>query len=459
MRIGAKPLTPELTIAGWNALSRATGFVRVLSVSAVLGATFLGSAYQQANLTSTVLFEVLAAGVLSVPLVPALVARPEQAARTISALWGLSLAVLGALALLLALLGGPLMRVLTSAAPPAAAERQIQLGSFLLWFFAPQLVLYAVGALSTAWLHAKRRFAAASAAPAVNNLVVVATMGAFFVVERRDTALPVSLQGRLVLGVGTTLGVAAMAALPFWAARNDGFPWRPQRWWGEPGVHRIAREGVWAGALVGAQQVVLGATLIVANRVEGGVVAAQLAYAFFLLPQALLAHPVYTSAFPVLATEAAAERYDEFRRQLIGSGRRLVVLLAAATVGLLLLAYPVLRLVRVGAFDEAGVSLAAGGLRAYTLGLMGFGIYMLLCRAWAALGRTRVPGVVSLVTATLGVGVMFVAAGFVPASDVVIVVGLAHSTIFSVAALVMALLLIRSLRPELLADPMKSADR
>ncbi len=98
----------------------------------MLGATFLGSAYQQANLVSTVLFEVLAAGVLSVPLVPALVARPDSAARTVSALWGLSLAVLGALALGLALMGGPLMRLLTSAAPAADAERQIQFGIFLL---------------------------------------------------------------------------------------------------------------------------------------------------------------------------------------------------------------------------------------------------------------------------------------------------------------------------------------
>ncbi len=269
-------------------------------------------------------------------------------------------------------------------------------------------------------------------------------MAVFFLVERTDTTLPVSLEGRLVLGAGTTLGVAAMAALPFLAARRDGFPWRPRRWWGEPEVGRVAREGVWAGALLGAQQVVLGATLIVANRVEGGVVASQLAYAFFLLPQALLAHPVYTAAFPALAAEAAAGRSEEFRRQLTQAGRRMGLLLLVATIGLLVVARPVLGLVRFGAFDRAGVSLAVGGLRAYTLGLMGFGAYMLLCRAWAALGRTRVPGVVSLATAASGVVVMFGIAGTVPASRVVVVAGLAHSAIFTTAAIVLGVLLIRS---------------
>ena len=126
-------LRPALTIAAWNALSRLTGFGRVVVVTAVLGATFLGNTYQQANLLSTVLFELLAAGLLSVPLVPALVARPAESNRLLGSLWGLSLASLGALAVLIALLGRPIMGLLTSAAPPEVAARQSALGAFLLW--------------------------------------------------------------------------------------------------------------------------------------------------------------------------------------------------------------------------------------------------------------------------------------------------------------------------------------
>src|SRR4029453_12176549 len=54
-------------------MSRTLGLVRVLVVSAVLGVSFLGNAFQQANSVSNVLFELLAAGALSAVLVPAFV--------------------------------------------------------------------------------------------------------------------------------------------------------------------------------------------------------------------------------------------------------------------------------------------------------------------------------------------------------------------------------------------------
>src|SRR5204862_314949 len=61
------------TITAWNAVSRVTGFVRVLAVGAALGTTFLGNTYQSSNLVSNILFELLAAGLLAAPLVPAFV--------------------------------------------------------------------------------------------------------------------------------------------------------------------------------------------------------------------------------------------------------------------------------------------------------------------------------------------------------------------------------------------------
>lgn len=440
-----RPASPVLTIAGWNAVSRITGFARVVTVGAVLGATFLGNAYQQSNLVSTVLFEVLAAGLLSVPLVPALVARPAEARRLVSSLWGLSLVTLGGLALLLALLGRPLMTFLTAAAPAEVAARQVELGAFLLWFFAPQLVLYAAGALSTAWLHAENRFAAAAAAPVANNLVVILTMGAFLMVEGGDIDLPVSGAGRMVLGLGTSVGVAAMAALPAAVALRRGMSLRPSRWWGEPAVGRVAHEGVWAGALLGAQQILLGATLVLANRVEGGVVASQVAYTFFLLPQALLAHPVYTAAFPALAGSASAGDFTRFRGEVTTSVRRLSLLLVPSSLVVIVAAPLALRIVRIGAFDAAGAALASDALRAYTLGLVSFGIYMLLCRAWAALGRTRVAGLVSLLSAGVGVIGMIGGAALVEDRQVVTVLALAHSGAMTIAAGVLAFMLVRTM--------------
>ena len=441
----AQALRPAATIAAWNAVSRITGFARVLAVTAVLGATFLGNTYQQSNLVSTLLFELLAAGLLTVPLVPALVARPDQASRLLGALWGLSLAVLGGLAVLLALLGRPLMAALTSAAPAHVSEQQTALGAFLLWFFAPQLILYAAGAITSAYLNARGRFSAAAAGPVANNILVIATMGAFLLVEGAEPSLDVSTAGKVILGAGTTFGVAAMCALPAIAAARQGLRMRPTADWREPMVASVAREGVWAGSLIGAHQVLLAATLVLANRIEGGVVATQLAFTFFLLPHALLAHPVYTSAFPTLASHAAAGDLRALRAGVAVGLRRLVVLLIPAAIGLALTGELILRLLRIGAFREAGVALTAGALRAYCVGLVGYGAFMLLSRAWAALGETRTAGVVAMSTSLVGVAAMVLVSSISDGAAVVSGIALAHSVAMTLAAILLGVLLARRL--------------
>src|SRR5207244_6297992 len=98
-RVEAPLVRSTATISAWNALSRLTGFVRVLAVGAALGATFLGNTYQSSNLVSNLLFELLAAGLLAAPLVPVFVGliqdgRPGDARRLAGNLLGWALLVL-----------------------------------------------------------------------------------------------------------------------------------------------------------------------------------------------------------------------------------------------------------------------------------------------------------------------------------------------------------------------------
>ena len=62
-------LRSTAVITAGNVASRLTGFVRVIAIGAALGTTFLGNTYQTANLVSNILFELLAAGLLSSILV------------------------------------------------------------------------------------------------------------------------------------------------------------------------------------------------------------------------------------------------------------------------------------------------------------------------------------------------------------------------------------------------------
>src|SRR5207245_4647646 len=115
-------LRSTASITAGNVASRVTGFARVLAIGAALGTTFLGNTYQSSNLVSNILFELLAAGLLSSVLVPTFVARVakgerEEAEHLAGALLGLLLAALGVVVLAGAVAGPWLMRALTVAVP------------------------------------------------------------------------------------------------------------------------------------------------------------------------------------------------------------------------------------------------------------------------------------------------------------------------------------------------------
>ena len=433
-----------LGISAWNALSRLTGFVRVLAVGGALGATYLGNTYHSANLVSTITFELLAAGLLAAPLVPAFVrlldrGDAHEAERLAGALLGVTLAALGALALAMALAGSTLMRLLTAGVDdPAIRAEEVRLGAFFLWFFLPQMLLYAAGAVATALLNARRRFAAAAFAPVANNVLVTLTMLGFLAVTAPgERGLGLGTGAATLLASGTTAGVLAMAAVPIVALARTGIRLRPRLHLRHPGLGAVARAGAWGVLLLAAVQVLLAVTLVLANRVEGGVVAYQIAFTFFLLPFALVAHPMFTALHPRLSSAAAAGRWHDFGTDLgHGLGRMLTLVLPAAAL-LAVLASPVLDLVRLGALDADDAALVGRVLAAYAVGLGGYAAFQLLVRAATAAGDARLPAVVGLGVAAGGVVLMVAGSAAASGSGRVVALGLAHSAVMTVGAVVL----------------------
>ncbi|HEX2040747.1 MAG TPA: lipid II flippase MurJ, partial [Acidimicrobiales bacterium] len=297
-----------------TAVSRATGFLRILVVAAVLGTTFLGNVYQSANTVPNLLFELVAAGALQAVLVPTVVGLLDagdrrQAEHVAGAVLGLAAAALAALAVVGALAAPWIMRALVVAVDdPSVREAQVRLGTFFLWFFLPQVVLYALGMVSTAVLHAHGRFAVPAAAPIVNNAVVIGTYVLFAALRAGEPPdLDLAWEEKVVLAGGTTLGVAAFCVVPWLATRSLGFSLVPRFDPHHPAVRRIGRLAGWAAVSLAMVQVLLGTALVLGNGVEGGVVAFQVGLTFFLLPYALVAVPLATAAFPGLSRLAHAD--------------------------------------------------------------------------------------------------------------------------------------------------------
>jgi putative peptidoglycan lipid II flippase len=443
-------LRSAVTISAWNTVSRVTGFVRVLAVGAALGATFVGNTYQSSNLVSNLMFELLAAGLLSAPLVPAFVALidrddREGAVGLANALLGVALVALGAV-VALAVAGAPwIMRLLTLAVHDSELRHQeIRLGTFFLWFFLPQVLLYACMAVATALLNSDRRFASGAIAPVANNLVVTATMIAYVLVRSGDgPAMDLPTSHRVLLAAGTTAGVLAMAAIPIFNARHRGLRIRPRWQPGDPRLRAIAKVGLWGGVLLAAVQVLIGVTLVLANQVRGGVVAYQIAFTFFLLPVALIAHPVYTAIYPRLAAAAQSERWSDFAADVAEGVRRIVFFVLPGTAALVVLGGPAIRVLRLGAMDVAGARLIGRVLAAYALGLAGYGCFLLLARAWTAAGDARRPAIVAIAVAGSGTALMILGASTADGTDRVVALGLAHSVAMTAGAIALFVMLTR----------------
>jgi putative peptidoglycan lipid II flippase len=433
-----------LTITAWNSVSRATGFVRVLAVGAALGTTFLGNTYQSSNLVSNLLFEILASGLLSAPLIPAFVGLLDQgdregASRLAGTLLGLALVVLGAVAVAGVLLGHAIMRLLTlSVSDAAVRQAEVRLGAFFLWFFLPQVLLYAVGAVASAFLNAARRFAAAAFAPVANNVAVTATMVAFIAMRHgHKPALGIPLSQKLVLAIGTTGGVLAMSAVPAVALARAGYWLRPRVDTANPHLRSVARIGAWGAVMLAAAQVLIGVTLVLANRVEGGVVAYSIAFTFFLLPHAVIAHPLYTALYPRLAAHVHAGDHRAFSADVAAGVRRLALFVLPASALVVVFAPLALRFVHLGALDKAGASFVGRVLAAYAFGLFGYSAFQLLARAATAAGDARAPALVGIGMTVVGGALMIAGSSLAHGRDKVVALGVAHSIAMTAGAAVL----------------------
>jgi putative peptidoglycan lipid II flippase len=437
-----------------TAVSRALGMVRVLVVAAVLGSSFLGNAFQSANSVSNVLFELLAAGALSAVLVPAFVAHLDRADRAgaeevAGGVLGVALAGLGVVTVLGVVFAPLLARALTIGVPAEVAADQRELVTFLLRFFVPQILLYAAGTIAAAALYAQRRFPVTAAAPIGNTVVMVAFLLAFRVVAGPDPGLDLSMGEQLLLVAAGTGGVIAFVGILLGACERSGFRLRPRRPRGDRRVAEVLGHSGWGVVLHTGAGLLLGAAIVAAAAVEGGVVAYQVGWVIFLAPYAVLAQPIHTAILPELVTEAREHGLDRVARSLRWALERMGVLLVPVAAGMVALAGPAMRLVPFGPAGGDGHELLAAAVAGLALGLLSYSAFLLLARGYYALGDSRTPGLVSVGAASLGVVVMVAGAVTSHGAARIALLGLGHSLAYTVGALVLAAGLVRRTRSSL----------
>ena len=428
-----------------TAVSRAFGFVRVLVIAAVLGTTYLGNTYQASNSFANVLFELLAAGALSAVLVPTFVelidaGNEPEAERLAGNVLGRALVWLGAVTVVCMVAAPWIARFLMSGADEGVRTRQEELSTFFLRFFVPQILLYALGTVSVAALYAKRRFAITALAPIGLTVVVVGALIAFRALTGPgDAGLELSLAEKLTLALGGTLGVAAFVGVPAVALRRSGFRLRPRFDRHDPAVGKLMRLSGWAVFQHSMIGILLVTAIVNGNRVSGGVIAYQVAWIFFLAPYAVLAQPIHTAALPELSAQETQGDRGSFATSLRWALDSMAMLVVPVSIAMAALALPAMRLVVFGEAARGGVELLAAGVASLASGLFFYGAFLLLARAYYALGDSRTPALVALGSAIVGAAVMAVGSRAVDGTAVVAALGIGHSVAYLVGAIALAI--------------------
>jgi putative peptidoglycan lipid II flippase len=437
---GAAALIAVLTL-----LARLAGFGRTLVFTNTVGADSTGDTYQAANTVPNIVFEVVAGGALASLVVPMLAGgiaagNTEQVRRTASALMGWTLLVLTPLAVAIAVFAEPIARFLLVGGDDA----EVALAARFLLVFAPQVVLYGIGIVLTGVLQAHRRFAGPAIAPLLSSLVVAGAYLTFAAIGGAGDVDDLSRPAELVLGVGTTLGVAALSLSLLVPLRGLRLGLRPALRFpvgAAPRVRRLALAGVLT--LAGQQLVAAVAIRLASDGPDGTQVVYAAGLTLFLVPWAALAVPLATSAYPGLAERADAGDEAGYRRAL---GPIAVLVVAAAAVAAALMVAvsgPTARVFLTSAPD-AVVAALRDTIIAFAPGLPGYALVAVLTRALYARGHWKAPTVCVVGGWLLAVAADVVLAQLLPAEDRGLALGAGHSLGVTVAGLTLLVAVARA---------------
>ncbi len=393
-------------------LSRATGVVRVSVTLAALGTSnVVANSYAIANTTPNIVYELILGGILTSVFVPLLVDWAKRYGEDEGRVAGARfltfvLVVLSAVTLVAIVFAPWIMRLyLIGVKDPAEHAAQLELGTFFLRWFLPQIVFYGVGAVAAGMLTANRRFAAQMFAPVLNNIAVIATMFVFIAMHGKGpmTLADVSMAERLVLAAGTTLGVIAMTIALWPSLRGIGFRWRLRFDWRHETVRRLLHLARWVALYVVVNQIAYFFIIVFNGRVPGGGYAVySQAFIFFSLPHAIVAVSIFTALLPSLAGRWTDRDLGGVRELFSQGLRDTEVAMLPAAAGYAVLAGPIVTLLAsYGQMTTVDTQQLGHTLAAFAVGLPFFSAFQLLTRTFYATQDARTPALANIAVAVV----------------------------------------------------------
>ncbi len=386
--------------------SRVLGLIREQIFAWLFGGGLLMDAFTVAFRTPNLLRDLFAEGALSVAFVTTFskkIATEGEApawklANKVATLTAIFMSIVVVLGILIApylvrFLAPGFMQV------PGKAELTVQLAQLMY----PFILFVSLGALVMGMLNARNVFgppAMASSFFNIGSIVGGVAIGWFL----DPTFGPRAPYG---LAAGTLVGGLLQLAVQFPSLRRVGYRFRPDFGWRDEGVRTIVR--MMGPAIIAASSVqvnVMVNTWFASWLENGTAYRLNIAFRLMQLPLGVFGVAIGTVTLPALSRLAAQGNSAEFR-SVLARGMRLAFLLTVpATVGLVLLARPIISLLyEHGKFSEHATDQAAIALQGYALGLCAYSALKILSPAFYAIDKRRTPMVVSFISIALNAAV------------------------------------------------------
>ncbi len=380
--------------------SRVLGLVREQIFAAMFGAGLAYDAFVVAFRVPNLLRDLFAEGALSAAFIT--VFTDYDTNRTKEETWMLASNVLVFFGILLSLISlciiffaDPLVSLL--AHNFSETQGKIELTILLSRIMTPFLIFISLSAVVMGILNSRGKFFVPAIASAFFNLgSIVCGVSLAFILPRYGHPAIVGM------AIGTLLGGLLQLAVQLPTLTKLGFRFTPRLHLKDPGLKRIIT--LMIPAVIGLSPTQINIfinTSFASSCAEGSVSWLNYAFRLVQLPIGLFGVALSIAAMPVLAKHAAKKDISGMKETMVSSLTMVFSLTIPATLGLILLSEPVIRIIfERGAFTGFDTIATANTLTLYAIGLFAYSANKILVPVFYALEDTKYP----LFAAFLAVG-------------------------------------------------------
>ncbi len=383
-------------MAAATLLSRVLGMVREMVYARFMGDGWVASAFALAFTIPNLFRRLLGEGALTAAFIP--IFKEKEKTHGEIEMWRAANAVISGLIIAATVIIGLAMLGISLAQAMHQFNESTELMLRLLRVMFPYMLLVCVAAACMGMLNARGQFFIPAMGATMLNVVMIASV--LWFAPHLGTELP---QQIFALAFGVLVAGVAQAAFQMPTLWRDGFRYRWVSPWQNETVRLVATRMIPGTIGVAAFQINILLTQAIAFWVGSHIVASfNYAVRLMELPQGMFGISLATFLLPTLSALAADKNYPEFRATLRHGISTLLFVNLIASILLVVLAEPIVRLLfERGEFTAASTERASLALICLAPGLVAFSTVNILARAFFALGDTKTPMKIGLACLTL----------------------------------------------------------